>query len=94
MSGARYTTYFHISAVLVLYHPEASQNSQNSNLSNTIQPSGSPVHAFAHDYYMFTSYVMPAAQLVVSDFPDRLEGYYDVTFKVCVCVCVCVHVRV
>ena len=68
------------SAVLVLYHPGASQQ-------QTSQAVGPPAHlaatghTFIHDYYMFTSYVMPAAQLVISDYKDP-NNHHNVTFKV------------
>ena len=63
--------YCHLShaAVLVLYHPETAQLHMNTSPFNI------------SDYYMFTSYVMPEAQLRISDLPDE-TGDYPVTFKV------------
>ena len=58
-------------AVLVLYHPETTQLHMNT----------SPLKIHGSDYYMFTSYVMPEAQLHISDGPDE-TGDYPVTFKV------------
>lgn len=70
-------------AVLVLYHPSSvTQEETATNGQTTATPihlGGS--HTFAHDYYMFTSYVLPAGQLKVGDQADHL-GLYPVHFKV------------
>ena len=83
---------FSNSAVLVLYHPGASQHQMGSP-----QGASPPAHlaatghTFVNDYYMFTSYVMPAAQLVIGDYKDP-NNHHNVTFKVeyecMMCTCV------
>jgi hypothetical protein len=82
--AAQTPEHMNLSTVLVLYHPGASQQQTSSQ---TAQGAGPPAHlagsghTFVHDYYMFTSYVMPAAQLVISDYKDP-NDHHNVTFKV------------
>ena len=52
-------------------HPEVPQLQMNTL----------PLNIHGSDYYMFTSYVMPEAQLHISDIPHK-TGDYPVTFKV------------
>ena len=68
--------------MLVLYHPGASSQQQMSQGVGPPARLAATGHAFIHDYYMFTSYVMPAAQLVISDHKDP-NDHHSVTFKVC-----------
>ena len=58
--------------MLVLYHP--------TDPDTVSLPTRSSVQPFAADYYMFTSYIMPEAQLSVSD--SAVDGYYSVSFRV------------
>ncbi|CAI8014692.1 hypothetical protein GBAR_LOCUS9179 [Geodia barretti] len=74
--GGQLPEHMNLSTVLVLYHPSSQQAVQKQAES----PLSAQFNTFNHDYYMFTSYVLPAAQLSIASHPTG--DMYPVTFKV------------
>lgn len=62
-------------AVMVLDHPTMEDAVQ-------IGPGNMAESSIVPDYYTAKSYIIPTANLVIAPQPN--EGYYDVTFEVCI----------